>query len=41
MEHTISLIWLATWPILIFIIFRVAYAALKSKNFLTGEGEEE
>ncbi len=40
MEHTISLIWLAFWPILIFAIYRISYAVLKHKKYLYEEGDE-
>lgn len=41
MEHTISLIWLASWPIFIYVVYRVTFAVLKHKNFMTGEGKNE
>jgi hypothetical protein len=40
-EKIISLIWLAFWPILIYVVFRVSLFVLKRKNYLTEEEESE
>jgi len=40
MEHIVSIIWLAAWPVLIFIIYRIILAAVKFKGFLH-DGDED
>jgi hypothetical protein len=41
MEHTISIIWLAIWPILIYVVYRVSMAVLKQKKLFEEPTEEE
>ena len=41
MDHLSSILWLAFWPILIFIIYKVAFWAIKKKGYLYDEGEDQ
>lgn len=41
MDHITSLIWLASWPILIFVIYKLIFAAVKRKEMLYDEGDGE
>ena len=41
MEHTISLLWLAAWPILIFAFYKISFVLLKRKNYLSEEDTQE
>jgi hypothetical protein len=41
MEHIVSIIWLAAWPILIFTVYKLAWLAVKRKGFLHDEEGEE
>ena len=41
MNHLISIFWLASWPILIFVVYKLVFAAVKRKGMLYDEGEEE
>jgi len=41
MNHLISILWLASWPILIFVIYKLVFAAVKSKGMLYDEEEQD
>lgn len=40
-EHMISLAWLAAWPVLIYVFYRISFYVLKKKNLLYEEDEQE
>lgn len=41
MEHISSILWLISWPVLIFVMYKLIFAAVKRNGMLYDEGEEE
>lgn len=41
MNHLISILWLASWPVLIFVMYKIIFVAVKHKGMLYDEEEED
>ncbi|HKL38129.1 MAG TPA: hypothetical protein VJ876_04485 [Bacteroidales bacterium] len=41
MEHIVSILWLAAWPVLIFAVYKLAWFAVKRKGYHHDEQGEE
>jgi|GEM_PF-1567131 hypothetical protein len=41
MSHLTSILWLAFWPVLIFIIYKIALWAIRKKGYLYDEREDQ
>jgi len=40
MEYLTSLIWVAAWPVLIFVFYRLSFILLKQTDYLYGDDEQ-